>query len=118
MKPQLSLGLLALLFISLQTIAQQRTITGTVTNATDGSPIADASVTAIGEKASTRTNADGTFSINVSPDAKQIQITHIGLEPQTIDISSASEVTVSLTPHQEACRMSLLLVIALKEKQQ
>lgn len=98
MKPKLLLSLLSLLFCFLQTIAQQRTITGTVTNAKDGSPIADASVIVIGEKSSTRTNSNGNFSLNVSPNAKQAQITHVGLEPQTIDISSATVVTVSLVP--------------------
>ena len=98
MKPKFLLGLIALLFSFLQSIAQQRTITGTVTNATDSTPIADASVMVIGEKTSTRTNANGTFTLSVSPNAKQMQITHIGMEPQTIDIASASVVAVSLTP--------------------
>lgn len=97
MKPKHLLGLLAMLFTFLQINAQQRTITGTVTNAADSSPVADASVTVIGEKTSTRTNANGAFSLSVSPNAKQIQITHIGLEPQTVDISSTNTVTISLT---------------------
>ncbi len=96
MKHKLLLSLLFLLLSILQTTAQQRTITGTVTDSKDGSPVANASVTAVGEKASTITRQDGTFSIGVSPTAKQLQISYIGLDAQTVDISSSSVVTVAL----------------------
>lgn len=96
MKQKLLLSLLCILFCLLQIAAQQRTITGTVTNSRDGSPVADASVTAVGERGGVRTSSDGTFSLSVSPTAKQLQISHIGLETQTVNISSTSAVTVSM----------------------
>jgi len=79
----------------LQATAQQRTITGTVTSK-EGAPLADASVTVVGQKTGVRTGADGTFSINVPPTAKALQISYIGSETQKVDISSSSNVTVSL----------------------
>ncbi len=97
MKQKILLSVLFLLFCFLQITAQQRNITGTVTNSKDGTPVADASVTAVGEKAGTRTSSDGSFSLSVSANAKQLQISHIGLETQIADISSSSAVTVSLT---------------------
>ena len=91
----LSILLIALL-CALQTFAQQRTITGTVTNAADGTPLTNASVMAVGEKTAATTKADGSFSIVVSSAAKQLQISYVGLQTQTVDISSSSVVTVSL----------------------
>ena len=96
MKQKILLLFLLLLSGFIQTMAQQRIVTGTVTNSKDGAPVAGASVTAIGEPGGVTTKPDGTFSINVSANAKQIQVTHVGLEKQTIDITASSVVSVSL----------------------
>ncbi|MEO8569571.1 MAG: TonB-dependent receptor [Ginsengibacter sp.] len=96
MKEKFIFSLLLMLSCFIQTMAQQRTITGTVTNSNDGTPLADASVTAVGEKKGVVTNADGTFSINISSNIKQLQISHVGQEMQTIAIPENSIVTVSL----------------------
>ena len=84
-----------LLFCIFQTMAQQRTITGTVTN-TDGKPLTDASVLVVGHKTGVRTAADGTFSINVPATAKQLEISYVGSLAQRVDITSTSNVTVAL----------------------
>src|SRR5664279_1806196 len=96
MRPKIFLSLLLMLFSFLQTMAQQRTVTGTVTNSKDGSPLADASVIVVGEAKGTTTNSVGTFSINVSSNAKQLRISHVGLETKTIAIPASSVVSVSL----------------------
>ncbi|MEO5998886.1 MAG: SusC/RagA family TonB-linked outer membrane protein, partial [Chitinophagaceae bacterium] len=93
--------LLIILFCSLSTIAQQRIITGTVTNASDGTPLANASVIGVGEKKAARTNTDGSFSITVSPASKQLQISYVGLQTQTVDISSSTTVAVSMVASTE-----------------
>lgn len=85
----------------LQSMAQQRTITGTVT-ATDGTPLVDASVVVVGQKTGVRTAADGTFSISVSPNAKELQVSYVGSESKKVDITSSSNVTVSLTSSSQA----------------
>ena len=77
------------------TMAQQRTVTGTVTSK-EGTPLSDESVIVVGQKTGIRTAADGTFSINVPANAKQLQISYVGSETQKVDISSASNVTVSM----------------------
>ncbi|MEO8413749.1 MAG: SusC/RagA family TonB-linked outer membrane protein [Ginsengibacter sp.] len=95
MRKKLLLCGLFMLFCFLQTMAQQRTITGTVTSTT-GTPLADASVIVVGQKTGVRTSADGTFSINVPATAKQLQVSYVGSETQRVDISSATNVTVAL----------------------
>src|SRR5665213_1712869 len=96
MRKKLLLSSLVAIFCFFQTMAQQtRTITGTVTS-TDGTPLADASVIVVGQKTGVRTAADGTFSINVPSSSKQLQVSYVGSETQRVDISSASNVTVTL----------------------
>ncbi|HEU5054149.1 MAG TPA: TonB-dependent receptor [Hanamia sp.] len=77
------------------TFAQQRTVTGKVTS-TDGSPLVGATVLVVGHKTGVTTGPDGTFSINVPENAKELQVSYVGSETKTVDISSTSNVTVSL----------------------
>ena len=86
---------LFLLFCFFHTMAQQRTITGTVTSK-DSIPLVDASVTVVGQKTGVRTGTDGTFSINVPATAKQLEISYVGSETKRVDITSTSNVTVTL----------------------
>lgn len=96
MKRKALLSLWLILFSSIQIIAQQRTVTGTVTDSKDGTPLANASLTAVGEEAGATTNEDGTFSISVSPNTRQLQISHVGHETQTIPIPPGLVVNASL----------------------
>ena len=76
-------------------MAQQKTVTGKVTS-TDGTPLVGATVLIVGHKSGVTTDADGTFSITVPQNAKALQISYVGSETKTVDITSTSNVTVSL----------------------
>ncbi|MEP7229128.1 MAG: SusC/RagA family TonB-linked outer membrane protein [Ginsengibacter sp.] len=95
MRQKLLLSMVLVCFCFFQTIAQQRTITGTV-SAKDGAPLVDASIIVAGQQTGVRTGKDGTFSINVPSSAKQLLISYVGLENQRVDITSSSEVSVTL----------------------
>ena len=110
MKQKFIFSLLLMLSCFIQTMAQQRTVTGTVTNSNDGTPLADASVTAVGEEKGTVTNADGTFSISISSNIKQLQISHVGQETQTITIPENSVVTISLAAASAANLQDVVIV--------
>ena len=96
MRKKLLLSGLFLLCCFLQTMAQQRTVTGIVTSS-DGTPLVGASVIVVGEKTGVRTDANGSFSITVPANAKELEISYVGSEPQRVDISSTSNVNVTLT---------------------
>lgn len=95
MKQKLLLSSLLALFCFLQSISQQRNITGTVTSK-EGTPLVDASVTVVGQTTGVRTGSDGTFSINVPASAKQLEVSYVGSETQIVDITTSSTVNVSL----------------------
>ena len=92
MRKKLLLSGLFMLFCLL-TIAQQRTVTGTVTS-TDGTPLADASVIVVGQKTGVRTAADGTFTINLPAKSHVLQISYVGSETQRVDVTDLSSVKV------------------------
>lgn len=95
MKKRLLLSSLFMLFCFLQTMAQQRTITGTVTTS-DGTPLAGASVLVIGQKTGETTGPSGTFSINVPGKTKELRVSYVGYTSQDISISGQSNITVAL----------------------
>ncbi|MDE3183882.1 MAG: TonB-dependent receptor [Bacteroidota bacterium] len=95
MKKRILLSSLFMLFCFLQTMAQQRTITGTViTN--DGTPLTGASVVVVGQKTGETTGPDGTFSIKVSASAKTLRVSYVGYESQDISIAGQSNINVAL----------------------
>jgi TonB-linked SusC/RagA family outer membrane protein len=88
-KLYLFLGCILLLFG--QTFAQNRSITGTVTDA-GGAPVAGASVTIKGSKRGTISETDGTFRISVPAGAKTLVISGVNLSPQEVDIEGRTNV--------------------------
>jgi TonB-dependent starch-binding outer membrane protein SusC len=89
---------LTLLAVSFLTHAQQKTITGKVTNDKDGSPLSGASVVAKGSKSGTQTAADGTFSLSVASTVTQLEFSSVGYNAQSMLIGSGNVVNAGLTP--------------------
>ena len=70
-------SLFLLLFACAQVFAQQKTVTGKVTGE-DGKPLAGATVSAKGAKASTVTDASGKFSLSVPEKVKAVIVSYVG----------------------------------------
>ena len=80
-------SLFLVLFIASSAIAQDRTITGTVTAKDDGTPLPGVGVTIRGTKLGTQTNANGKYSLQVPADSKDLVFTYIGFLSKTIAVS-------------------------------
>lgn len=84
-----------MLLLSHLAIAQNKTVTGKVTDSKDGSGVAGASVTAKGSRTGTSTKGDGTFSLSVSSATTTLVITSVGYETQEVSIAGVTSVEVS-----------------------
>lgn len=93
-------ALLLTLLLALQTFAQQRTITGRVTDNT-GAPVPGATVTVKGTNLATQTSSDGTYKINVPENAGTLVISAVGFGNIEAAISG-STVDVGLTATQSS----------------
>lgn len=93
---------LFVLFFSLMAlISQARTVTGTVTQASDGEPVIGASVVVKGVPGGAVTDLDGHYSINV-PDGKDIlQFSFVGMRTLDERIGTRSVVDVQLQDNSE-----------------
>ncbi len=91
------MGLAACVFV-ISSQAQNKTISGTVKDAKDGSALVGASVLVKGSKTGTSTGADGSFKISVPSSASTLVVSSVGFGSQEVNISGKSSVEVSLTP--------------------
>ena len=86
--------IMAVLSVSAWALAQNRQISGTVTNA-DGKPIAGATVLVEGTSTGTTTNAEGKFSVS-APANGTLAVSFIGYESVKVAVAGKTQVNVSL----------------------
>jgi iron complex outermembrane receptor protein len=89
-------GIIVLLLISQVTFAQNKVITGKVTDSKDGSGVQGATVSVKGTKTATQTTADGSFSISVPADTKTLVVSSVGFATQEISVEGKAFVDISL----------------------
>lgn len=85
-----------LLLCSLHLFAQDKTVTGKVTDEKDGTPLPGVSVTIKGTNTGTTTEANGSFSLSVRTGAKTLVFSFVNYEPVEISIGNKSTFNVSL----------------------
>ena len=81
----------------LNAAAQNRTVSGKVTNEI-GAPIEGVSITSVAGKEGTQTNKEGMYSLSVSPAVKSLLFTNVNYDSETKTIGSQSVVNVVLKP--------------------
>ena len=86
---------MACLMLSVAGWAQQRTVTGTVTD-NNNAPIAGASVTVKDGKVGTHTDSAGNFQITVPAGSKTLIISSIGFVLQEVPFDGRNHVSVSM----------------------
>lgn len=83
------------MFITATAMAQERTITGTVTGKEDGLPLPGVSVRAKGASGGTITGANGKYSISVASGAT-IEFTSVGYSIQSRVVGNSSIINITL----------------------
>src|SRR5579864_8282292 len=85
-----------LLLFQLHLLAQNRTITGKISDA-NGKPIPGASIVIKNSRTGTSSGPDGTFSLSVSPEAKTLVFSAVGWTPQDIEIGDRTSIMVTMS---------------------
>lgn len=115
-KPFRLLLLLFCISVTLFSNAQSITVTGTVVDETD-EPMIGATVSVKGSPSiGTATNIDGKFSLNV-PDANcKLNVSYIGYDPITVAVNGRSEITIKMTPNENALDEVVVVGYGLQKK--
>jgi TonB-dependent starch-binding outer membrane protein SusC len=94
--------LAAFVLFTMQTFAQEKTVTGKVTDEKDGAPIAGVSVTVGGTNTGTTTAADGSFSLTVPSSAKVLIFSFINYASQEVTIGNKTSFAIKLSSEEKS----------------
>lgn len=104
-------SLFLVLFIAFQALAQERTVTGKVTDKSDGLPLPGVSVVVRGTQLGTQTSTDGEYILRVPSGSNQLEFRFIGYTTQTVSLGTNNSVNISLVP--DATQLGEVIVTAL-----
>lgn len=108
----LLLGLTAVLMIANSNAwAQERTVSGRVTDAQDGSGLPGVNVVLQGTTSGTVTDVDGRYSLSVPADGGTLVFTFVGMATQEIPIGGRTQIDVVMT--SDVSQLSEVVVTAL-----
>ncbi len=99
-----------LIMYSLCIMAQDRSVTGRITDVKTNTPLAGVTVMVKGTGTGTLTGTDGTFRISLPPDAKTLVFSFVEYESLEVEIGSNSTFNLAMTP--TARSMSEVVVVA------
>ncbi len=104
-----TLAVLLFAIIGISVSAQDRTVTGKVTDAKDGAPLVAASVTVKGTTRGTTTGKDGSFSFKVASNATTLVVSYLNYGTKEVVLDAKNTVNVSLS--QSADQLNEVVVI-------
>jgi TonB-linked SusC/RagA family outer membrane protein len=87
--------LVIMLVLANETYAQNRTVTGTVTANEDRQPLSRVSVLVKGSTAGTSTDANGKFSLNVSP-GQVLVFSYVGFQQKEVTVGNDNNLSIRL----------------------
>lgn len=93
---KITLLLFVLLFSGTIALAQTRDVSGTVSDKSDGSPIAGANIIVKGSTSGTTTDANGRFTLSVPVNSNRLIVSFVGFLTQEVDITSMTNITITL----------------------
>ncbi|RYZ27858.1 MAG: SusC/RagA family TonB-linked outer membrane protein, partial [Chitinophagaceae bacterium] len=101
--------LLGLVLVSTQLFAQNRSISGRVTDA-QGNGVSNASVTVKGTTTGTTTSSDGSFSLTIPSSAKTLVISSIGYRAHEVAVGTSNTISATLSAGDQ--NMDEVVVVA------
>jgi TonB-linked SusC/RagA family outer membrane protein len=104
------LFLLISLWISFESVGQDRTISGKVTSAEDGSTLPGVNVVVKGTTNGTVTDANGAYSVSIPSSGTVLVFTFIGLISQEVDAGERAIIDIQMT--QDAKQLTEVVVTA------
>lgn len=89
--------LLGILF-AVSAMAQDRTVTGVVTDAETGDPLPGVSVVLVGTTIGAATNAEGEYSVRIPGGYNTLQFSFVGYTTQRVPIDDRTEINIQMQP--------------------
>lgn len=116
MRLQIQLIVLSVLLLSSISLVAQKTITGTVTDAT-GTPVIGATILEVGTSNGVVSDVDGNYSITVSDDDASLRFSYVGLRTVTRSVANVSELDITLEANPELLEKVVVTALGFEEDQ-
>ena len=112
-----TLMVVILLFIGLQGVFAQRTITGTVTSADDGSTIPGVTIVAVGVSGiGTITDLNGKYSLSIPGNVTKLRFSFVGMRAEEVEIGTQTSINIKMAT--ETVKLGEVVVTALGIKKE
>jgi TonB-linked SusC/RagA family outer membrane protein len=105
-----------ILFCSWQFALAQRTITGTVTDAKDGSTIPGVNIVVKGTTTGTITDINGTYSVKLAANEQTLVFSFLGYESKEVAVGNENTVNVALTQSAEVIEGVVVTALGIKRE--
>jgi len=105
---------LFILTLSTAAWAQDRTVTGTVTDSADGSPLPGVSVLVQGTTKGVPTDLSGAYTLQLAPGENAITFSFIGYKTQTVTVGEQTTIDVKL--ESDATELNEVVVVGYGEQ--
>ena len=109
------LGVVWLVCVAAAARAQDRRVTGRVTNSADNQPVPGATVQVKGVATGTTTDASGNYTIALRPGANTLVFSSVGYKTQEVAVGNQNAVNVSLT--EDAAALTEVVVTGYSTQQ-
>ena len=110
------LVLVLTLFLAFVAHAQEKTVTGTVTDQ-DGVPLPGVNIVVEGTTTGTQTDFDGNYSIQAS-EGQSLLFTYIGQKPETRTVDGSNTINVQLVEDAQALDEVVVTALGIKREKQ
>jgi TonB-linked SusC/RagA family outer membrane protein len=104
-----------LLLCSMHLFAQEKTVTGKVTDEKEGSPLQGVSVTVKGTNTGTTTGSDGTFNLSLPTGAKVLVFSFVNYEPVELAIGNKTSFNVILSSTEKSLQEVVVTAFGIKK---
>ncbi|MEJ8841342.1 TonB-dependent receptor [Lacibacter sp. H375] len=105
-----------LLLCMMQAVAQEKTVTGKVTDEKDGTPLSGVSVTVKGSSIGTTTAVDGTFRLSIPSSARTLVFSFVNYAAVEMNVANRSTFTVSLSSTDKDLQEVVVVAYGTKKK--
>ncbi|WP_177181248.1 SusC/RagA family TonB-linked outer membrane protein [Parapedobacter koreensis] len=110
------LGLVCCLLFCQRTVAQE-TVTGKVTDAASGEPLVGATITVVGEDASTTTNEEGVYTLTVRSFDVSLLVRYIGYNSQEVALGGKKMLDIAMVASDSALEEVVVIGYGTQAKQ-
>ncbi|WP_345330334.1 SusC/RagA family TonB-linked outer membrane protein [Mucilaginibacter defluvii] len=86
-----------MLIVGSSAFAQNKVISGKVTDATSGSPLPGVSISATGTTVGTTSDVEGNYKLNVPETAQSLTFSFIGYQSKKVDLTGATTINTTLS---------------------